>query len=262
MEAKIRVRDVHKSFQKKTGGVVHVLDGISIDVREREFAVLLGPSGCGKSTLLRILAGLEQSDSGDVMIDGKPVVGPDRSRGMVFQSYTSFPWLTVIENVLFGLRLTDKEPKEREEVARTYIKMVGLEGFEDHYPNQLSGGMKQRVAIARTLAVDPDILLLDEPFGALDSQTRSLMHEFLLDIWERDNKTVFFVTHDIEEAVFLADDIYICSARPAKIKKELQISFPRPRKFSLRTEPEFNTIKREVQALIREDAIKAFEEGT
>lgn len=259
-EPKIVIENLHKSFPKGRGETLNVLDGLNVTVQPREFAVLLGPSGCGKTTLLRILAGLERQDSGTVLVDREPIEAPSKKRGMVFQSYTSFPWLTVLENVLFGLQLTDQSKEEQEDTARRYIKLVGLQGFERSYPNQLSGGMKQRVAIARTLAVDPDILLMDEPFGALDSQTRSLMHELLLNIWERDHKTVLFVTHDIEEAVFLADDIYLCSARPATIKSEIKVKFPRPRDFSLRTKPEFNAVKRQIQRIIREEAIKASKE--
>lgn len=259
-EPKIVAKNICKSFPRKKGNSLRVLDNLSLEVRPCEFAVLLGPSGCGKSTVLRIVAGLDQADSGEILVDGAPITGPSRGCGMVFQSYTSFPWLTVLENVLFGLRLTGKPFEEQKEIAHRHIGFVGLQGFEYSYPNQLSGGMRQRVAIARTLAVEPDILLMDEPFGALDSQTRSLMHELLLDIWDRDHKTVLFVTHDIEEAVFLADDIYICSARPAVIKTEMKVEFERPRSFELRTEPKFNELKHDVLSVIREEAIRAGEE--
>lgn len=253
---KIAIKDLSKSFMQKQGNLLAVINSISLTVCKREFAVLLGPSGCGKSTLLRIIAGLENADSGIALIDDKPINGTANSRGMVFQSYTSFPWLTVLNNVKFGLQPHESE-EECNRIARKYIRMVGLEGFEDNYPNQLSGGMKQRVAIARTLAVDPDLLLMDEPFGALDSQTRSLMHELLLKIWENDHKTVLFVTHDIEEAVFLADQIYICSARPAHIIQAIKVNFSRPRDISLKTTPDFNIVKQQVQDIIRNEAIKA-----
>ena len=256
MEIKIEIKNLKKSFLKNRNNTLRVLEKISMTVNKGEIAVLLGPSGCGKSTLLRIVAGLEHADDGEVIVNGESVKNPDRSRGMVFQSYTSFPWLTTHENILFGLNLTRKSNQEKKEISEKYIKLVGLEGFENNYPSQLSGGMKQRVALARTLAVNPDILLLDEPFGALDSQTRLLMHELLLDIWERDHKTVLFVTHDIEEAIFLADDIYICSARPAKIKKEIKIEFERPRIYELRTKPEFNEVKREIHNLLRAETQK------
>lgn len=258
MNVKIQINNVQKKFLRDNKRFLKVLDNISLNVTKGEFAVLLGPSGCGKSTLLRIVAGLDKADSGGVLVDGRSVSGPDRSRGMVFQSYTSFPWLTVFENIAYGLKLTQKTGTEQNHIVNKYIQLVGLEGFEKHYPSQLSGGMKQRVALARTLAVDPDILLLDEPFGALDSQTRLLMHELLLDIWEKDHKTVLFVTHDIDEAVFLADDIYICTNRPAKIKKEIKINFKRPRDYNLRTTPEFNEIKRDVHNLLREETKKVF----
>jgi NitT/TauT family transport system ATP-binding protein len=261
LKAKIQVKNVQKKFLRKDKRFLKVLDNISLNVNKGEFAVLLGPSGCGKSTLLRIVAGLDKPDSGEVLVDGKSVLGPDRSRGMVFQSYTSFPWLTVFENIAYGLKLIQQKNPDQNQIVKKYIQLVGLEGFEKHYPSQLSGGMKQRVALARTLAVDPDILLLDEPFGALDSQTRLLMHELLLDIWEKDHKTVLFVTHDIDEAIFLADDIYICSARPAKIKKEIKIHFNRPRAYDLRTTPEFNEIKRDVHNLLREETKKVFIEN-
>ncbi len=250
-EYKIVVENLSKSFKKENGKVLKVLDGLTISVRPREFAVLLGPSGCGKSTLLRLLAGLDKLDTGQIIIDGKPVTDPSRERGMVFQSYTSFPWLTTLENVLFGLELTDKLKEEKLDIARRYVELAGLKGFENSYPNQLSGGMKQRVAIARTLAVNPDIILMDEPFGALDSQTKRFMQELLLEIWESNHKTIFFVTHDIEEAIFLADYLYICSHRPTKIKKELQVPFPRRRDPYLRMEPEFNNIRREIEELLR-----------
>ncbi len=255
MKDKIVIKNIYKNFPRKKGMALHVLEDLSMTVKQCEFAVVLGPSGCGKSTLLRIIAGLERPDSGLVLVDDKPVIGPDRNRGMVFQSYTSFPWLTVLDNVLFGLHLTDQSDKEQLGIAREYIRLVGLDGFEDHYTSQLSGGMKQRVAIARTLAVDPDILLMDEPFGALDSQTRSVMQELILDIWERDHKTVLFVTHDIEEAIFLSDRVLIASSRPMKIKKEITIPFDRPRHFELKTSLEFNKLKNKIVSETREDAL-------
>lgn len=255
-QAKIAIRGLCKDFPRRNGTPLRVLHDIDLEVHHREFAVLLGPSGCGKTTLLRTIAGLEPPDSGEVLVDGCAVTGPDKKRGMVFQAYTSFPWLTVFENVLFGLRLTDRSRSEQEVIARDQLRQVGLEGFEDQYPSQLSGGMKQRVALARTLAVKPDVLLLDEPFGALDSQTRSLMQELLMDIWDRDHKTVLFVTHDIEEAIFLADRVYVCSARPATIRDRITVDFKRPRRFGLRTEAGFNDLKLQLLQFLRDDIIR------
>src|SRR5215510_4736587 len=191
-------------FRTRRGDTVTALEGISFEVRDREFAVLVGTSGCGKSTILRLVAGLTRPTAGQVLVDGRPVEGPGAERGMVFQSYTLFPWLTVAENIAFGLREKGMPLAERRTVVEEWIAQVGLAGFEHHYPKMLSGGMQQRTAIARALANDPKIILLDEPFGALDNQTRALMQELLLGIWEAETKTVLFVTHDIEEAIFMA----------------------------------------------------------
>lgn len=256
---KIAIEQLCKSYSAKAGAI-SVLDHLCLSVEVAKLAVLLGPSGCGKTTLLRIVAGLERGDSGQVLVDGREVTGPDRQRGMVFQAYTSYPWMNVLDNVLFGLRLTNKSREERESVARTFVRLVGLEGFERYLPGQLSGGMQQRVAIARTLAVEPEILLLDEPFGALDSQTRALMQELLLDIWGTTHNTVLFVTHDIEEAVFIADDIHVCSMRPAGVKKVIHVPFARPRDYGVRYTSAFVDMVRDIQCLVREDAQKASRE--
>ncbi len=197
--AKLRIENVALRFVPKTGAPVVALENISLDVADNEFSVIVGPSGCGKTSLLRLVAGLIEPSGGAIWLNNQRVTGPGRDRGMVFQSYTLFPWLTVQRNVEFGLKLRGIAPEERRDVARRFLVQVGLDGFENHYPKQLSGGMMQRVALARALANDPAVLLMDEPFGALDSQTRSLMQELLLEIWQHSSKTVLFITHDIDE---------------------------------------------------------------
>ena len=219
-------------------------------VADNDFICILGPSGCGKSTLLRIVAGLDVPSTGRVLLDGQPVARPGPDRGMVFQSYTLFPWLTVRQNVLFGSRATPA-------VAGALIARVGLRGFENHFPKMLSGGMQQRTALARALANDPKILLLDEPFGALDNQTRALMQELLLGIWEADRKTVLFVTHDIDEAIFMASRVAVMSARPGHIKHELKIDLPHPRHYTMKTGAEFSRYKVELTEQIRVESIRA-----
>ena len=202
----------------------HVIDSVSMELTAGEFAIYLGPSGCGKTTLMRIVGGLETASAGEIWLDGAKVTGPDRKKGMVFQAYSSFPWLTVIDNIRFGTRYRDDMgAKEKEEVARHYLELVGLADFGEYFVSRISGGMRQRVAIARTLAAGPDILLMDEPFGALDAQTREFLQVQLLDISRIENKTVIFVTHDVEEAVFLADRIFLFSARPAMIIEEIRV---------------------------------------
>jgi len=239
------------------GHPVTALDRISLEVDENEFSVIVGPSGCGKSSLLRLVAGLIQPTAGAIYLDGKLVTKPGKDRGMVFQSYTLFPWLTVQDNLEFGLKIGGMAAEERAAVARRFIAEVGLEGFERAYPKQLSGGMMQRVALARALANDPDILLMDEPFGALDSQTRSLMQELLLKIWEHSHKTVLFITHDIDEAIRLGDRVYVMTARPGRIKEEVAIDISRPRSVDVLTADEFIAIKRRIMTLIREEAVRA-----
>jgi NitT/TauT family transport system ATP-binding protein len=255
--AKLRIEDVTLRFLPKGGKPVTALDGISLDVAEEEFSVIVGPSGCGKSSLLRLVAGLIEPSAGAISLDGKIVTRPGRDRGMVFQSYTLFPWLTVQDNVEFGLKLGGMATEERKRIAKRYIAQVGLEGFEKSYPKQLSGGMMQRVALARALANDPEILLMDEPFGALDSQTRSLMQELLLNIWEQSHKTVLFITHDIDEAILLGDRVHVMTARPGRIKEMVEIDIPRPRNVDVLTSIEFITIKRRIMALIHDEAVRA-----
>jgi len=254
---KLRIDDVTLRFLPKGGKPVTALDGISLDVADKEFSVIVGPSGCGKSSLLRLVAGLIEPSAGTISLDGTIVTRPGRDRGMVFQSYTLFPWLTVEDNVEFGLKLRDMAAMERTRIAKHYIAEVGLEGFEKSYPKQLSGGMMQRVALARALANDPAILLMDEPFGALDSQTRSLMQELLLNIWEHSHKTVLFITHDIDEAILLGDRVHVMTARPGRIKEMVEIDIPRPRNVDVLTSIEFITIKRRIMALIHDEAVRA-----
>ncbi len=248
---------VGRIFPAVRGGAPTVaLQPTELKVAHNDFITVLGPSGCGKSTLLRIVAGLDRPTSGKVLLDGREVRGPGADRGMVFQSYTLFPWLTVAENVAFGLREKGIAEKARRETAMDWCGKVGLKGFENHFPKQLSGGMQQRTAIARALANDPKILLLDEPFGALDNQTRALMQELLLGIWEREKKTVLFVTHDIEEAIFLASRCVVMSARPGRIKADIAIDLPHPRHYTLKTTPEFSALKAQLTEEIRVEAMK------
>ncbi len=229
------------------------LSGVSLDVADRQFVVIVGPSGCGKSSLLYITAGLQLPTEGEICVDGVPLVGTGADRGMVFQSYTLFPWLTVRENIEFGPKLRKISEPARREIVDHYLDEVGLGRFASHMPNQLSGGMKQRVAIARALANDPRILLMDEPFGALDSQTRSTMQQLLLRVWQHAQKTVLFVTHDIDEAILLADRVYVMTARPGRIRQEVAIPLPRPRNLAIVMEPEFIQIKRQILRLIHTD---------
>jgi ABC-type nitrate/sulfonate/bicarbonate transport system ATPase subunit len=241
------------------GEPTRALEPTRLEVAENDFITILGPSGCGKSTLLRIVAGLDRPSAGRVLLDGRAVAGPGPDRGMVFQSYTLFPWLTVSENIAFGLREKGVPPPRRQEIIGTYVERVGLRGFENHYPKQLSGGMQQRTAIARALANDPEILLLDEPFGALDNQTRALMQELLLGIWERERKTVLFVTHDIEEAIFLASRVVVMTARPGRIKAEAPVDLPHPRHYRMKTSQPFSDLKARLTEEIRAEAVLAAE---
>jgi len=253
---KLEIRDVGKIYNTKAGETT-ALEKTTFTVAEGEFVTILGPSGCGKSTILRIVAGLEESNSGQVLLDGKEINGPGPDRGMVFQSYTLFPWLNVKDNITFGLKLKGVSQKERDDLARHYLQLIGLEGFEKHYPIQLSGGMKQRVAIARALANDPKILLMDEPFGALDAQTRTIMQEVLLKAWEETKKTILFITHDVDESIFLADSVYVMTARPGRLKKKIPITLARPREYSMKSTPEFGHYKEELLSLIREESLKS-----
>ena len=232
---------------------VLALDGLSLTVKPNEFAVIVGPSGCGKSSLLYLIAGLEDLTGGSIAVGGKTVSGPGPDRGMVFQSYTLFPWLTVAQNVEYGPRRRGVSEADRSQLVTRYLAEVGLAAFRNHYPAQLSGGMKQRVAIARALANDPAVLLMDEPFGALDSQTRHSMQRLLLRVWDHSHKTVLFVTHDIEEAILLADRVFVMSGRPGQIRKVLPVDFPRPRGGDIVLDPAFIAMKREIMGLLRSD---------
>lgn len=257
--ARLTIEALGMRFRARTGAEITALEGISFEAKDREFVALVGPSGCGKSTILRLVAGLLKPSRGRVLLDGREVTEPGADRGMVFQSYTLFPWLTVQKNVEFGPKIRGVPPAERSRLARHYLKQVGLAGFEDVYPKELSGGMMQRVAIARALANDPAILLMDEPFGALDAQTRALMGELLLKVWEEAAKTVLFVTHDIEEGLFLGDRIFVMTARPGRIREEIPVPLPRPRTLDALTSDTFVRLKRHVMTLIREEALRALE---
>jgi ABC-type nitrate/sulfonate/bicarbonate transport system ATPase subunit len=246
-------------FRTRRGAEVTALDGISFEVRDQEFAVLVGTSGCGKSTILRLVAGLLAPTAGRVLVDGRAVSGPGPDRGMVFQAYTLFPWLTVQQNVEFGPRIRGVTAEERGRLATHYLGQVGLRGFEGVYPKELSGGMMQRVAIARALANDPAVLLMDEPFGALDAQTRTLMAELLLRVWEEAAKTVLFVTHDIEEALLLGDRVFVMTARPGRVREEIKVALPRPRTVDMVTSETFIDLKRRVMGLIREEALRTLD---
>ncbi len=256
--SRLSIQGVGRTFPGVNGGTPTLaLQPTSLEVADNDFITILGPSGCGKSTLLRIVAGLDTPTVGQVLLDGQPVAGPGADRGMVFQSYTLFPWLTVRENICFGLREKGMPVAQQHEIAARFIGEVGLSGFESHYPKQLSGGMQQRVALARALANDPKILLLDEPFGALDNQTRALMQELLLSIWELHKKTVLFVTHDIDEAIFMANRCAVFSARPGRIKNELAIDLPYPRHYTVKTTPRFSELKAQVTEDIRVETLRA-----
>ena len=232
---------------------------IDFAVRENDFVTILGPSGCGKSTLLRIVAGLDFPTSGQVLLDGARITGPGADRGVVFQSYTLFPWQTVRQNICFGLHERAVAPARQKEISDHFIAKVGLRGFEEHLPKQLSGGMQQRVAIARALANDPKILLLDEPFGALDNQTRVLMQELLLGIWESARKTVLFDTHDIDESIFMANRVVVFSARPGRIKADIPVDLPHPRHYTVKTSAAFMDLKARLTEEIRAESIAAAE---
>jgi NitT/TauT family transport system ATP-binding protein len=248
-EVILEVKDLGKTFDSAQGQTV-ALRNINFKTHRREFVCVIGPSGCGKSTLIRILAGLESHTTGEVLLDGKPVDGPGPDRGMVFQGYTLFPWLSVKQNVMFGPEMNGHGKLEAEREARQWIDLVGLTKFADAYPHQLSGGMKQRVAIARALANQPRILLMDEPFGALDAQTRCRMQAHLLDIWKNIDITVLFITHDLEEAIFLADRILVLKAHPGEVQELIEVPVPRPRHAGQITSAEFLATRARLEELI------------
>jgi NitT/TauT family transport system ATP-binding protein len=259
--SKLLVEQVSRVFPGMRGGApTRALEPTDILVGDNDFVTIIGPSGCGKSTLLRLVAGLDRPTTGRITLDGRPVTAPGPDRGMVFQSYTLFPWLTVSENIAFGLREKGVPSRERNLVVGQWLDRVGLRGFAQHYPKQLSGGMQQRTAIARSLANSPDILLLDEPFGALDNQTRALMQELLLGIWEKERKTVLFVTHDIDEAIFMASRVVVMTARPGRIKAMVAVDLPRPRHYTIKTSPEFSALKARLTEQVRVEAVLAAEQ--
>lgn len=242
---KLKIDNVYKEYQGRSGKTI-ALNGVNLEIKENEFICVVGPSGCGKSTLLNIIAGLLEPTSGTVTLDGKVIEGTGVERGVVFQQYALFPWRTVLKNVMFPLEMKKVPKEEAEAIARKYIKSVGLEGFEKSYPKELSGGMKQRVAIARAYAANPEVLLLDEPFGALDAQTRVQLQTELLETWEKEKKTCFFITHDVDEAIILAQRVIIMSARPGRIKKIVDIDIPYPRTQATKTDPRFLELKSEI----------------
>jgi NitT/TauT family transport system ATP-binding protein len=268
--AKIEALNVRKTFRIRSNGKNRnaaencdfvALDGLSLNINKGEFFVILGPSGCGKSTFLDMLAGLTKPDEGEITIDGKPISGPGLDRGVVFQQYALFAWRTALGNVSFGLEAKKIEKKARADLAKKYLSLVGLSGFEDRYPFELSGGMKQRVAIARALAIEPEVLLMDEPFAALDAQTREILQTDLLRVRDQTQKTVVFVTHSIEEAVFLADRVAVMTARPGVVKKIVNVPISREARYSddVKVTPEFTKTRHELMALLKEEVVKSQE---
>jgi NitT/TauT family transport system ATP-binding protein len=252
----LTVKDICKKYEADDGDGLQALQNIDIEVKDKEFVCIIGPSGCGKTTLLRIIAGLEKADSGYVTLNNKPILTPGPDRGMVFQEYSLFPWRTVLKNITFSLELKKIPKAERNKIAREYLELVGLEKFADSYPHELSGGMKQRVAIARALVNDPKVLLMDEPFGAVDAQTRNRLQQELLKIWEKEQKTIMFITHSVDEAVFLADRVVVFTARPGKIKEIIDIDLLRPRD---RTSLEANIIRERLLSSLSSEIIAAID---
>ena len=247
--------------QPRSGSRLVAVDNFNLSVEKGEFITIVGPSGCGKSTMLMVAAGLNSVTQGKVVINGKPVTGPGEDRAVVFQEFALLPWRTVMDNVAFGMEFRKIPRSERLQKAQHYINMVGLRGFEHHYPNQLSGGMRQRVGIARALAVNPEILLMDEPFGALDAQTREVMGSELLKIWDKEKKTVIFITHDIDEAIFLADRVCIMSARPGTVKEITTIDFGRPRDAEIRNSTRFIEYRKRIWEVLQDEVLKSMEKG-
>ncbi len=253
MVACIEGRNVSLTFRPPNRGPVRALQGFDIDVQDGEFLSIVGPSGCGKSTFLNVVLGLIKADSGDVLMRGKPIAGPGTDRAMVFQEFGLLPWRTVLNNIELGLELKGVPAGQRRDVSQRFVQMVGLSGFEGHYPHELSGGMKQRVGLARALATDPDVLLMDEPFAALDAQTRDVMQVELLRIWHEAKKTVLFVTHQIEEAIYLSDRVMVMTKRPGHAKKIFAIDLPRPRDYEMRVTPEFNELKLQIWHALKDE---------
>ena len=241
----LSIKNLNKTYHTEEGDEVVALSDINLYVADKEFVCFIGPSGCGKTTLLRIIAGLEKPDSGTLTVNNEPITGPGPNRGMVFQEYSLFPWRTVLKNITFSLELKKIPKSERDKIAREFLELVGLLEFADSYPHELSGGMKQRVAIARAMVNDPDVLLMDEPFGAVDAQTRNRLQHELLNIWEKKKKTVLFITHSVDEAVFLADKVVVFTARPGRVKEVIDVDLPRPRE---RTSFEANAVREHLLA--------------
>jgi NitT/TauT family transport system ATP-binding protein len=246
----LQVRDLTKSFPREDGSELTVLDHLDLEVQDKEFVCVLGSSGCGKTTLLRLIAGLDTARAGTIFLDGEEIKGPSSKVGFVFQEYSLFPWRNVIDNIAFGLEMNRTGKEERYRIAERYLELVNLTQFRDSYPSELSGGMRQRVAVARALALDPVLLLMDEPFGALDAQTRNLLQKELLDIWEKTKKTIVFITHSVDEAVYLSDRIIVLTPRPGRICRIFEVRLPRPRN---RTSVEFAQVRREVLDLINQN---------
>ena len=243
----VSIHDISKCFKKDDGSDFVALSHVSLEIADDEFVSFVGPSGCGKTTLLRIIAGLDHASEGKVFVDNTEIVKPGPLVGMVFQEYSLFPWLNVLDNIAFGPKMQGVSKEVRQRDAMNYIDLVGLSGFERSYPYELSGGMRQRVAIARALANNPDLLIMDEPFGALDAQTRNMMQRELLDIWEREKKTILFVTHSVDEAIYLSDRIIVLARGPGHISEIVQVTIPRPRE---RTDPEFAALRKQVLTTI------------
>lgn len=241
----LEIKNLSKTYDND-GQLVKAVESISLTVENRQFVALVGPSGCGKTTILKVIAGLLEPTSGEVILEGEKILSPSKDRGLIFQTFSLFPWLTVKRNISFGLDLQNLSSQEKEKIIQHYLSITGLLDFANAYPKNLSGGMQQRLAIARTLANNPKILLMDEPFGSLDSQTRSKMQEFLTKLWEDDRKTILFVTHDVEEAIFLADTVYLLSQRPATIKQIFKVPFDRPRFYELKYSQEFFELEKEI----------------
>lgn len=243
----LEIRDLGQSFARDEKTRLKVLEHLSLDVSDKEFVCILGSSGCGKTTLLRLIAGLDEAESGNIVLDGEEIRGPNPKVGFVFQEYSLFPWRTVIDNIAFGLEMKGVPAEERNRIAERYLELVNLTQFRNSYPSELSGGMRQRVAVARALALDPVLLLMDEPFGALDAQTRNMLQKELLEIWEKTKKTIIFITHSVDEAVYLSDRIVVLTPRPGRICKIIPIPLPRPRD---RTSVEFAEVRRDILDLI------------
>ena len=255
----LEVRSLKKVFSRQGKDVI-ALDDFDLTVGDGEFVAIVGPSGCGKSTFLHMLGGFEPSDGGTMRLNGELVKEPGPDRGMLFQEYALYPWCTVIENILWPLEIRKVARAEREKIVERLISVVGLSQFRNHYPSELSGGMKQRVALARLLALDPKILLMDEPFGALDAQNRELLQEELQQIWNTSRKTVLFVTHDIDEAIYLADRVIVFTARPGRIKADIRIDLPRPRAIEIKKTREYTEYRNEIWDLLRSEVLRAREE--